>query len=154
MSREIVRSQELCKEIYSWKAQNFDTIPLQMVEDCFKEADWCDIGLVFTKSEKFADLTAENCREEMGEHDFVYEYSIFPAHAWLWNVADTYLSEWIKNNLQVVYDIGFRVFECSYFDTVLLGTDVVGTNLFYYLWMPLYDQYYKHLDNKINRAGE
>lgn len=97
-----------------------------------KEADEMNEGLeedIFTIDDCSAYIQQV---EDFDNH----EYGL-PMWGWLWNPNESIDECWIKENLQIVADCGFRVYESDEVG-ILLGIDGAGYDFYEAHWIPLY----------------
>lgn len=95
----------------------FNTVKLSLIEKAFKNNidNWIE--------------HTTNCIE--------YD-SWLPMWGYLWN-PDNYTSNCILQNINIVSDIGFRVFEDTTTGDIYLGIDGAGYDFYEAHWIPLYN---------------
>lgn len=84
------------------------------------------------------DFTLEDCYSyvvEEEDHDNA-EFGL-PMWGWLWNPNFSGDEDWIKNNLEIVKDCGFRIYESDEIG-VMIGIDGAGYDFYDAHWIPLY----------------
>lgn len=73
--------------------------------------------------------------EQVEDNDNYREYGL-PMWGWLWN-PHSLDEDWIKDNLEIVADCGFRIYESDEVG-VLIGIDGAGYDFYEAHWIPLY----------------
>ena len=63
--------------------------------------------------------------------------SFFPMWGWMWQFDDSADTWWIENNLDVMADCGFRIYESEEFG-YFFGIDGAGYDFYGAHWIPLY----------------
>lgn len=89
------------------------------------------------KEEDEDDFVLEDCSAyiEKVEDEDNREYGL-PMWGWLWN-PESLDEDWIKDNLEVVAECGFRIYESDEIG-VLIGIDGAGYDFYGSHWIPLY----------------
>lgn len=97
------------------------------------------------------EYTLEDCNafiEKIEDEDEYHDYGL-PMWGWLWN-PESIDEWWIKENLQIVADCGFRIYESEEVG-ILIGIDGAGYDFYESHWIPLYKarglQWHKEGDN-------
>lgn len=67
------------------------------------------------------------------EHD-----SFLPMWGWLWSFGESIDEEWARENLEVLSECGFRIYEDIYDGILYFGIDGAGYNFYQAHWIPLY----------------
>lgn len=102
---------------------NFDAIPQYLIAKAYGE-----------EPETFLELTAES--EDDTEEDIYREW--LPMWGWMW-IPDSSTSEFIRENLEAVLNLGFRIYEDQDEGDVYIGIDGAGFDFYEAYWEPLYD---------------
>ena len=92
---------------------------------------------------KLMQIDIESVRElTTVEEDEYPEY--LPMWGTMWTLSDSLLEEWIKENIEIMQELGFRVYESEDLG-ILLGIDGAGYSFYEAHWIPLYTAYYTAL---------
>lgn len=72
-------------------------------------------------------------------HDFEQNRdSWLPQWGTMWMIDESLDSEWIEENLDIVSEIGFRIFEDEENGYIFIGLDAGGCDFYELFWTPLY----------------
>lgn len=78
--------------------------------------------------------------EEKTDIDDIYlePNTWLPMWGWMWTCGESFDEDWIRDNLQIVSECGFRIFEDDKTGTIYLGIDGAGYDFYEAHWIPLY----------------
>lgn len=100
----------------------FNRVPLDVVIKLWKYSDYND----------FYEITPYTDQER----EEIYEY--FPMWGTMWSFGDIADEWWLDNNLEVMKECGFRIYESEDYGYVF-GIDGAGYDFYASHWLPLYN---------------
>lgn len=136
------------KEATQRWVNEFNAIPQALIERAYPSMDGLEILCTDKECSNCGstDFSAEGAEEEGGEdiltcmscgsNDFSEAYGL-PMWGTMWTVS-SYDSDWIKENLEIVRECGFWVYESDELD-VLLGINGAGYDFYESHWIPFYN---------------
>ncbi|MFW6016179.1 MAG: hypothetical protein ACOCRK_07045 [bacterium] len=131
----------------------FQQIPQNLIKKAYTKDGYFDIE-EFNRISLYR-MECQNCREEFYTHKWdsydVYcpecesgdIYSVYedggdylPMWGWLWLINNSLDSDWIREHLKEVSELGFYVYESD--EGLFVGIDGVGYDFYEAHWIPLY----------------
>jgi hypothetical protein len=148
---------EACKE---W-VREFNAIPSSLLERAFKNNidDWCELTKPTVGDRVWSDEHQDTCEvvaidienetatidvdgeeQEVKLNDITKEYDGWlPMWGTLWTFGESMDEYWVRENLEIVSQCGFRVFEDQETGDIYLGIDGGGYDFYESHWLPLYE---------------
>ena len=79
-------------------------------------------------------------KKEVELDDLTVEYEGWlPMWSTLWSFGESMDTEWVRDNLEIVSQCGFRIFEDEETGEIYLGIDGAGYDFYDKHWLPLYE---------------
>lgn len=147
-----------------WVNRDMIAVPLTVVEKLCKYSDYCDMNeitpisindrIYYIPNDEYGYITGCTTDDEgniyiinldSGEQINVTDEcdleilhdDYFPMWGTLWAFDNSFDSDWLENNLQIMANLGFRIYESEDYGYVF-GIDGAGYDFYESHWIPLY----------------
>lgn len=82
----------------------------------------------------------EDKKIEVDYNDIYIEREEFPMWGWMWTFKNGSDEQWARENLNIVSECGFKIYEDEEDGTLYLGINGCGYDFYQAHWIPLYEE--------------